>query len=158
MNETLIHNWNSVVKPNDTVWHLGDFGFANINRLKEILRRLNGDKNFVYGNHDKQLRANYKSILEEGLFNKMVEDYELKWDGKLTVLHHYGKRVWNKSHHGSYHLFGHSHGHLEPHGRSVDVGSDAAWITGKPTYTPYSFEQIDRYLQSRPVMIHHRDD
>lgn len=28
MDETLIDNWNSVVKPNDLVFNLGDFAFA----------------------------------------------------------------------------------------------------------------------------------
>ena len=30
MNEILIHNWNSVVDPQDTVYHLGDFGLGDM--------------------------------------------------------------------------------------------------------------------------------
>jgi len=33
--------------------------------------------------------------------------------------------VWDRSHHGSWHLFGHSHGHVTTVGRSLDVGVDA---------------------------------
>jgi len=32
--ETLIANWNSVVKPDDDIYHLGDFAFAAKNILK----------------------------------------------------------------------------------------------------------------------------
>lgn len=48
--ETLIDNWNSTVRPKDTVWHLGDavFGKANL----RLLGRLNGIKRLVMGNHD----------------------------------------------------------------------------------------------------------
>lgn len=46
----LVRRWNSVVKKNDTVWHLGDvcFGVAAFNSLEH----LNGVKRLVLGNHD----------------------------------------------------------------------------------------------------------
>lgn len=50
MDEALIDNWNSVVKPNDKVYHLGD---VIINRRAfNTVRRLNGDKVLIKGNHD----------------------------------------------------------------------------------------------------------
>ena len=42
MNETLITNWNSVVKPEDTVYHLGDFIMGLADNTASILHRLNG--------------------------------------------------------------------------------------------------------------------
>lgn len=157
MDRTLIENWNAVVQPTDIVWHLGDAFFCKIDRVKSILRQLNGHKNLVFGNHDKVLHENREALLSEGLFQKMVADYELKYEGAFVVLHHYGKRVWNKSHHGSFHLFGHSHGELPPHGKSVDVGVDAAWITGKAEYRPFSFEEVKRFLDKREVIRHHAE-
>lgn len=48
--EALVDRWNSVVKPNDRVYHLGD---VVINRKKlDIMKRLNGKKRLVRGNHD----------------------------------------------------------------------------------------------------------
>ena len=32
MNEALVANWNSVVKPDDHVYHLGDFCFGNVEK------------------------------------------------------------------------------------------------------------------------------
>lgn len=50
MDEEMVKRWNSVVKPNDKVYHLGD---VVINRKAlSILSRLNGDKVLIKGNHD----------------------------------------------------------------------------------------------------------
>ena len=51
MNETIIQNWNAVVKPGDKVYHLGDVTFK-VNRLARIMSRLNGNKRLLLGNHD----------------------------------------------------------------------------------------------------------
>lgn len=53
MNETMIQNWNKVVKPYDKIYHLGDVGFGNENALGKILDRLMGKKRMLFGNHDK---------------------------------------------------------------------------------------------------------
>ena len=39
--EQLVQNWNAVVGPKDTVWHLGDLGWGR--KEPEILRRGAGD-------------------------------------------------------------------------------------------------------------------
>ncbi len=50
MDEALVKNWNSVVRPTDKVIHLGD---VVINRSAlPIMDRLNGEKTLVLGNHD----------------------------------------------------------------------------------------------------------
>ena len=50
MNEEMIRRWNDRVRPNDKVYHLGD---VVINRkFLHVLRRLNGDKVLIRGNHD----------------------------------------------------------------------------------------------------------
>jgi calcineurin-like phosphoesterase family protein len=49
MNEILIHNWNSVVDPQDTVYHLGDFGLGDMTALRG---RLQGQIHLIEGNHD----------------------------------------------------------------------------------------------------------
>ena len=54
MNETLINNWNSVVTPEDIIYHLGDFGFGTKEELQEIFDRLNGYKYLIMGNHDRK--------------------------------------------------------------------------------------------------------
>ena len=46
MDNTMINNWNSVVDPEDTVYHLGDFGDYNISKL------LNGNIFLLCGNYE----------------------------------------------------------------------------------------------------------
>ena len=64
--ETIVHNWNSVVRPNDRVYHLGDvcFKFAH---LQAIIPRLNGYKNAVLikGNHDELKPSQYLQYFKD---------------------------------------------------------------------------------------------
>lgn len=50
MDETMVERWNSVVRPQDHVYHLGDVCIAKHNL--DICLRLNGHKRLVRGNHD----------------------------------------------------------------------------------------------------------
>lgn len=50
MDEEMVKRWNETVRPKDKVYHLGD---VVMNRKSlGILRRLNGDKVLIKGNHD----------------------------------------------------------------------------------------------------------
>ena len=50
MDEAMVKRWNETVRPNDKVYHLGD---VVINRKAlNVMRRLNGDKVLIRGNHD----------------------------------------------------------------------------------------------------------
>lgn len=53
MNEEIISRWNAVVKPEDTVFHLGDVALGPWVEWDGLLRRLNGYKILVVGNHDR---------------------------------------------------------------------------------------------------------
>lgn len=52
MNEQMIYNWNSVIKPEDKVYHLGDVYFGSQPEADAILSRLMGKKRLIVGNHD----------------------------------------------------------------------------------------------------------
>ena len=52
MNELLADNWNSVVKPGDIVYHLGDVFMGDKEKFKAFWPRLNGKKRLIVGNHD----------------------------------------------------------------------------------------------------------
>jgi calcineurin-like phosphoesterase family protein len=50
MDETMIERWNAKVKPEDTVYHLGDVVINQ--KYLHLVSRLNGRKILVRGNHD----------------------------------------------------------------------------------------------------------
>ena len=108
MNETLIKNWNSVVKNDDTIYHLGDLALGNLDDFKEIAQRLNGNKILIRGNHDKWKVKDYESLGFKVLKNPPIEleeyklilshtprpDKEIK-DGYINVHGHIHNKVLN---------------------------------------------------------------
>ena len=120
MNENIITIWNRKIKPQDTVFHLGDFAWKE-RKAGEHFARLNGIKHLIIGNHDTNKVKNlpWKTVLS---YN------ELKFHGKLIVMLHYPMLTWKNNEHGSIHLYGHVHGEAmkELEGtNSMDVGMDA---------------------------------
>jgi calcineurin-like phosphoesterase family protein len=136
--ETLIANWNRLVKPGDHVFHLGDFCMHG--DLSEYRKRLNGKITLIRGNHDKLKAA------EETLFEGVHDLLRVQMCGADFILCHYAMRVWDKSHWNSFHLYGHSHGHMEPYGKSMDVGVD----TTLAAYAPIPAETIKQVMDALP--------
>jgi len=149
MNETIINNWNSVVKNEDTVFFLGDFLFGSANQAKDILFRLKGQIKIILGNHDQPLKKFLKGIVNYPELEKRIEvlgDYaEININGQDITLCHYAMRTWRNSHRLSYCLFGHSHGNLpdDKNALSMDVGVDC-W-----KYYPISFEQVKEFMSKK---------
>jgi calcineurin-like phosphoesterase family protein len=49
----MIGRWNSVVRPEDEVWHLGDFAIRQRpERVASLLKTLHGRKHLIAGNND----------------------------------------------------------------------------------------------------------
>ena len=116
----LIENWNAAVRPGDDVFHLGDFAYRNRESALAILDRLHGTVFLIEGNHDSvvhQIRARFSWYDKVKL---------IKVGERRIFLSHYAHRVWEKSHHGAWHLFGHSHASLpdDPTSLSFDAGVD----------------------------------
>jgi Predicted phosphoesterase or phosphohydrolase len=66
MNQTIIDNWDNVVGPEDTVYHLGDIARITSNRsgykkVLDVLSKLNGQIVFIKGNHDPRALIKYLS-------------------------------------------------------------------------------------------------
>ena len=147
MNETMIENWNSVVTKSDIVYHLGDVSFEkDLGKRNYLLRQLHGEKHLIWGNHDKNLRTtgwqdHFHSASELRKIN--VPDGTPR--GRSIILCHYAMRVWDQSHYGSWHLFGHSHGKLpdDPTLLSCDVGVDC-W-----NFTPVSMDQLEAVMSKK---------
>jgi calcineurin-like phosphoesterase family protein len=99
MHEAIIANWNRVVKPTDTVYHLGDFGFGPAVRLAR--KRLNGKIRLILGNHDKF------GLEDAGIFESIDTLKLVDVDGQRIVLCHYAMRTWQFQSKGAWQLYGH---------------------------------------------------
>lgn len=145
MNESIINNWNAIVKSTDEVWHLGDFAFCTYPEFKAILKQLNGNIHCLLGNHDKLISNNQDDLLKSGLIKSIGHYKELKYNGEMFVLFHYPIKSWNKKHYGSIHCFGHVHNKLPGEGLSLDVGIDSDVITSE--YRPVSLDEIIKWAK-----------
>lgn len=140
MNETIIENYNKVIKPDDVVYFLGDIHFyKDTDKFKTIFKRLKGQKHLIFGNHDKRYR---KSLSE--LFLSSQDYLEVKLDKQLVVMSHYPFLTWNKGHHGSWMLHGHSHSTLDVVNKESINNGRFRWDVGVDgnNFTPVSFEQL----------------
>lgn len=146
MTEELVKRHNEVVRPGDIVHHLGDMFWRTfgLKRALEVMDRLNGQHFYTLGNHCElfefpELRQKFIWVRERTRIRNVPAP-------KLgIVLDHYAGRVWDKSHDGSWQLYGHTHAVLEeePFLLSCDVGVDA-W-----NYYPVAYEQIAEKMKAK---------
>lgn len=147
----LVENWNAKVKPDDVVYHAGDFAFGSGCFWKSIRARLNGKIHLILGNHDERVPMTlFESVrpyvelsihLEEGGVQKMV-------------IFHYGMRTWHHDLRGTWHLYGHSHAQLPPYGKSMDIGVDNPLAH----YSPFTFDELRAILDQREIGQHPQFD
>ena len=138
MDAAMVANWNALVRPDDDVWHLGDFAFRNARSPDDYLRRLSGRKHLVHGNHDTEAcRTSAGWASSQSMAEIVVE-------GVRLVLLHYAMRVWPGDRRGALHLYGHSHGDLQGDRQSLDVGVDD-W-----GFRPVGLEDIRRRMATLP--------
>lgn len=188
MNTAIINDINNLVKEDDELWHLGDWTFGGLDKIWEFRKQIKcRNIHLIYGNHDHHIENNKKVIVIESnpnnvnlifprkfqsngstmefylqdLFSSCQYYKELKINGRMFILSHYAHRVWNHSHKGTIHLYGHSHGTLEntPWGKSMDVGIDNAFkLLGE--YRPFSITEIIDIMDKRETLIldHHNQN
>lgn len=81
MNEVLLDNWNSVVKPGSIVYVLGDTFFGDVDFFKSFWPKLNGSKRLVVGNHDDIKFLSSGGFFKDTLFWRIFKEHNL-------LLHH----------------------------------------------------------------------
>lgn len=93
MNEEIIRRWNETVGPDDTVYHLGDVALGPIRESLACIRRLNGHKILILGNHDRPFMKKDKPAFDEwmdtyikaGFEDIRFSDAHTIGDGKTAV-------------------------------------------------------------------------
>lgn len=152
----LVDLWNSQVNKQDTVIQCGDFVFncRNLDQWQSVVSKLNGRIIHIAGNHD-----SHEVLRKSGheWYDLKTKTFEVNGVKRQFVFCHYAMRVWQNSHHGSIHCFGHSHGGMkEQHGKSLDVGLDSSYnYFGKHKF--FTLEEIIEIADQKDVEIvdHH---
>lgn len=130
MDEALIKNWNSVVRPQDTVYNLGDVVINR--RALPTLARLNGIKVLIKGNHDVFRLEEYTPYFKDIRGSGTLDDYLLTH----IPVHPMNIGRWK----------GNIHGHLHNSQVMLDCGEDWSgdnvYVVDK-RYTCVSVEQIN---------------
>ena len=144
MNNAIIENWNSVVGPNDIVFHLGDFAWSG--SWHKGLDKLIGKIYLILGNHD---IVDFKNSYQEK-FEGFSQQICINIEGQRVLLNHfpilcYPDKCWQ--------LFGHCHTV-----KSNNTGSDFNKLSNlSPTqyevgvdfndYRPISWKEIKEKIQ-----------
>ena len=135
MDQKLLSRWNSIVKKDDEVYVLGDFGAEG--KEKFILNRLNGKKFLIKGNHDVRSNQYYRDA-----------GFEEIYDHPVII-----KDFWILSHEPLYvnrnmpyaNLFGHVHD--SPIIKTYSKQHYCVSVE-RINYKPISFEEIISVIQS----------
>lgn len=162
MTKVMANNFNQLIQPNDVLIHLGDWSFGGYQNIKRFRDMLNVKNIFlVTGNHDHHIEED-KNIELRTLFTKVYGEpgqshyIDVEVAGHKYFCGHYAMLVWDKSHRGVRHCFGHSHGSLpdNPNSLSFDVGVDCHGLK------PLNFVQVEEIMKKKnniPVDHHNKD-
>lgn len=108
MNEAIVENWNSVVKDDDIVYHLGDVIMGqDLESGLRIVQKLKGQKYLAYGNHDTNARL--KAFATNHFFKEIQMGYRIKYGKFHFVTTHYPTITANANDNTFLNLYGHTH-------------------------------------------------
>lgn len=137
-NEAVLTNINSLVKPDDILFSLGDFCLTTPEeKFEELISKINCQNIYlIWGNHPNPIRKIYErevrsffsnnitdDSLNHALFTETPDIYPFRYknivfighhfeciiQGKYVVLNHFPIEIWEHMKEGSYMLCGHSH-------------------------------------------------
>lgn len=163
MHAQIVDNFNQSISPNDVVYVLGDTFLvrdnirAALDDIGSILSTINGQLNFILGNHDDRgkLTIVVNEVNRKVGYNKLrvivddrvclsVPDPQAFNGHQKIILDHYPLRAWDGAHRGSWHLYGHVHACRkfvsddQNFGYTTDVGIDAC------NYHPVAYSYIKK--------------
>lgn len=152
MDTKLIFDWNSIIRADDCVFHLGDLCLGNLNVASIYIPRLNGTIHLLANDqhHDRRWLNDFKKynypmhrlILEAPL---LTLEPSYPRNNVPIVLCHFPLAEWDRKHYGAWHLHGHSHGTYKAEGKILDVGVDSAYkLLG--AYRPFSMMEVSEIM------------
>lgn len=123
MDEHMIERWNSVVRPQDHLYHLGDVVMRQ-QVLDVVMPRLNGHKRLVRGNHDIFRTKHYMRYFDEVYGIRVLDNMVFSH----IPIHPESLGRFKANVHG------HTHGQHPLGGKYIDVSAEAIDYTPVPLY------------------------
>lgn len=133
MHEMMIENWNSVVRDNDNVYHLGDVTFSYGKEFNQLMSRLKGRKRLILGNHDRVKGTNL-----------------MDWFEKLDLWKGFSEHNFTASHmplileslrDGAYNVHGHTHQNEKEDKHYINVSCEVI------NFTPVNIDEIGEIIK-----------
>lgn len=138
MQEEIIKRWNKKVKNGDTVWFLGDFAFTNKkDYIQPILKRLNGIKNIVMGNHDTKSPQFYRDCGFNEAYNHPII---LR---NFFILSH--EPMFITQNMPYFNIYGHVHNHPAYINKTENT---CCVCCSRWNYEPIRIDEFDKYVAS----------
>lgn len=144
MNEGIVRLWNSQVDPGDIVFVIGDVAMGKVAETIEYVRRLNGRKVLVMGNHDRphpimhksdEKTAEWHDVYTDVGFERISMGFVHDFDGVTAQVSHfpYEGDHTEEERYGAYRppnmglplVHGHVHDAWDTNGVQYNVGIDA---------------------------------
>lgn len=159
MNEAILDGINGMVRRDDHLVIAGDVAFGD---PAPFFRRINCDNIYVViGSHDPMI--DYKTSHK---IKYICDAMFLELNGQQMVITHCPHLCWDKSHYGSWNLFGHLHSGTSDkgdrgedekgnslfsqvinHAKMLDIGVDGH------AFMPWTFEQLKEVLDRKPGFL-----
>jgi calcineurin-like phosphoesterase family protein len=163
MHDMLLARHNERVAHDDTVYVIGDAAFGTGKYVVELLKRFNGRKHLIEGNHDRQnkMSAAARAEIWESVnlaLEITVQDPDAWQRRRRITLCHYAWVSWREKQRGAYMLHGHSHGKFHnrvecPHCQKQVFGECARLDVGVDVhnYAPLSYDNVKAIMVARGV-------
>lgn len=139
MNNKIINNWNSIIQPDDIVYHLGDFCLGDREVIKKFTARLSGRKMAVLGNHDKYRPTEYMELNFE-----WCSRFPIIFNGFMILSH---EPVFLEINSPYVNLHGHTHqnNYISPGGNHLNV------CVEQIDYKPISLDDVSNIFYERGI-------
>lgn len=154
MDEEMIAIWNRTVRrKKDEVVILGDLSVEKGEAVNALLKRLNGRKYLVSGNHD--MRFLHDKRFDTSLFEWIKPYAELRDNNRTVVLCHYPVICYNGQYHGNstYMLYGHVHNTADYQNVKRFVAETRASFSGGESIPCNMINCFTMFSDYRPMVL-----
>ena len=152
MSERIFRNMESVLRPGDTLYNLGDVAFQGVSFCEKALNRIRAtgvEHHLILGNHDHNIRKNYEL---RDLCASVSLMRTITIEKQTVVLCHFPLAHWEDEER-SFHLHGHCHGSFKTDGQILDVGIDNR---NPADMMPWTWDEVKQHMKTvKPKVGHH---